>query len=117
MRRLVLLHEASGSKKLKKEMKFKDSTTLPSGTEVSVRFDKHNPGVALITAAGAPREYRVRPSSLHKYLAGFTKPPSVSTMAKWGDDGVAKSVGGERVEIDGWDSDGTPSWMLVLSVV
>jgi len=123
MRRLAPLDEAAGSKKLKKEMKFKDGTSLPAGTEVSVAFTKDNPGVALITVAGgvlslySDRTYRVRSSSLHKYLSGFTKPPSVATMAKWGDDGVAKSVGGERVEPDGWDSDGTPSWMLALSVV
>ena len=117
MRKLALLDEAAGSTKLKKEMKFKDGTSLPAGTMVNVSFHKDNPRVALVSTTIGERAYRVRPSSLHKYLPGFTKPPSVSTMEKWSDDGVAKSVGGERVEPDGWDSDGTPSWMLVQGIV
>jgi len=32
MRKLTILDEAAGSKKLKKEMKFKDGTSLPAGT-------------------------------------------------------------------------------------
>src|SRR3972149_8657633 len=108
MRKLTILDEAAGSKKLKKEMKFKDGTSLPAGTEVNVWFDKSNPSVATISTSIGERAYSVRPSSLHKYFAGFTKPPTESMMQKWSDDGVAKSVAGERVEPDGWDADGTP---------
>lgn len=104
-------------KKLKAEMKFKDGTSFPSGTEVSVRFDKSLPSAAFITAAGAAREYRVSASRLHKYLAGFTKPPSVTTMAKWSEDGVAKSITGHRVELDGYGPDGSPAWTLVAGVI
>lgn len=117
MRRLIGLDEDVTGKKLKAELKFKDGTSLPSGTEVSVKFDPNKPSIALITAEGAAREYRVRASVLHKYLAGFTKPPSESTLQKWSEDGVAKSITGHRVEMDGIGPDGAPSWALVAGII
>jgi hypothetical protein len=47
---------------------------------------------------------------------GF-KEPSTKTMEKWMASGMAKSVFGHTVEPDGWDSDGSPSWLLVLGMI
>lgn len=45
------------------------------------------------------------------------KVPSLKTMERWDSDGFCKSVGGEKVEPDGWDSNGMPSWLLVMGMI
>lgn len=52
-----------------------------------------------------------------KLLSGFPKPPSVATMSKWSDDGVAKAVDGSRIEPDGIAASGAPSWILVMGMI
>lgn len=43
--------------------------------------------------------------------------PNVKTMEKWSFDGIAKSIGGKKVEPDGYDENGLPSWFLVLGLI
>ena len=45
------------------------------------------------------------------------KQPSVTSLMRWFEDGVSKSVGGKRVEPDGYDPDGFPSWLLVTGMI
>ena len=45
------------------------------------------------------------------------KHPSVTSLMRWAEDGIAKSVGGKKVEPDGYDSDGFPSWLLVVGMI
>ena len=47
----------------------------------------------------------------------FFAPPSVKTMEKWSDTGIAKSVTGKKVEVDGYGPDGSPSWMVAMGMV
>ncbi len=44
----------------------------------------------------------------------FTKVPSLTSLERMSDDGVASSVTGKRVEPDGFGPDGSPSWLLAL---
>lgn len=53
---------------------------------------------------------------------GFTvtfcgKPPSIKTLEKYSDDGVAKTPCGCRVEPDGTCVHGNPSWMIIQGVI
>jgi len=43
--------------------------------------------------------------------------PSVKTMEKWSDDGVAKTPCGCRVEPDGTCAHGVPSWLILVGVI
>ncbi|KKR01595.1 MAG: hypothetical protein UT24_C0003G0002 [Candidatus Woesebacteria bacterium GW2011_GWB1_39_12] len=43
--------------------------------------------------------------------------PSISTMEKWSDDGVAKALDGCRVEPDGICAHGQKSWLLHLGII
>lgn len=45
------------------------------------------------------------------------KPPTVKTMERWMDDGVAKAVDGCRVEPDGECSHGYPSWLVAYGLI
>ena len=60
----------------------------------------------------------VLPVSLaHKIVSGFPKPPSVGTMTRWVENGVARSVDGQRVEPDGYSRNGAPSWLLAMGMI
>lgn len=45
------------------------------------------------------------------------KPPSVKTMSKWMDDGIAKATDGCKVEPDGTCPHGHKSWMIQLGII
>lgn len=54
------------------------------------------------------------------YKALYTsvcKQPSVTSLMRWDEDGISKSVGGKKVEPDGYDCDGFPSWLLVVGFI
>ncbi len=46
-----------------------------------------------------------------------TKQPSIKTMEKWMDNGIAKATDGCKVEPDGKCPHGKSSWLLVLGVM
>ena len=58
----------------------------------------------------------VQNQNLYKYVRGVSKPPSDLSLEKMSD-GAAKSVLGKRVEPDGYDEYGSPSWLLVLGYI
>jgi len=45
------------------------------------------------------------------------KAPSIATMERWLNDGVARAVDGCRVEPDGTCPHGSPSWLIRLGVI
>lgn len=45
------------------------------------------------------------------------KPPSIATMGKWLDDGVAKCPDGCRTECDGKCEHGLESWLIILEIM
>lgn len=118
-----LLDEAKKGK-LKKSLKLKNGDEIPAGTTVEVEFDRDEPERALLKMDFKTdnRDYKEEPvkmsaGKLYLYVGGFGKPPSINTMMKWSDDGVAQTVTGKRVEPDGVGPDGSPSWLLVLGYI
>ncbi len=47
----------------------------------------------------------------------FFKAPSMASLEKWSDDGIAKTVTGKRTEPDGYGDDNSPSWLLALGMI
>lgn len=45
------------------------------------------------------------------------KPPTLATMAKWNQEGIARSTDGCKVEPDGTCVHGCKSWMLVFGII
>jgi hypothetical protein len=101
-----------------KEIKFKNGLVIPVGTNLNVNFKIGGTVCELSggSAGGVPVTMKLRCSSLPRYFTKF-KAPSLKTMEKWSDDGVAKSMLGQVVEPDGYDSEGSPSWMLVAGII
>lgn len=90
-----------------KPIALKDNSTLPKGMAVS--FKTEMPSRCFVQGE-RPESYRVRVTSAFRA-------PSLKSLEKWYNEGYCKSIAGERVEPDGWDSKGTPSWFLALSLI
>jgi len=90
-----------------------DVIILPEGSTIAKfeRSEKTGNYLCVIPHESRPEKpYRVRVSSAFRA-------PSVSTLEKWSNDGVCKSVLGKRVEPDGEDENGSPSWLLALGLI
>ncbi len=45
------------------------------------------------------------------------KPPTMKTMEKWCEDGMARAIDGCKVEPDGTCQHNKPSWLIVLGYI
>jgi hypothetical protein len=93
--------------KTQKDIPTKHGFTLPKGLPVT--FKTEMPSRCFIKGE-RDEPFRVRVTSAFRA-------PSLKTIEKWNNEGFCKSIAGERVEPDGWDSRGTPSWLLALSLI
>jgi len=107
--------------------------TIPAGTIVDITFPlrpksdiygsaalytneaDHDPTVMILSANGIT--VRCRASNWNRYFKTNGKVPTEKTLMNWMEDGICKSLGGNQVEPDGWSFDGTPSWLLALSLI
>ena len=92
----------------KKEIKLKDGSTLPKGLPVTFILEKDSRCLVHSPAHPAPLQVRI--------TSAFPA-PSFATLERWGMDGVCKTPTGKRVEPDGHGPDGSPSWLLVFSLI
>ena len=91
--------------KTEKSIKLKTGETLPAGLPCSFL----EPSTACIVHAPT-RDVRVRASSAFEV-------PSTEELQEAASDGLCPSVFGETTEPDGWDSEGSPSWLLALGLI
>jgi hypothetical protein len=92
--------------KTRKSIKLKTGAVLPAG--LPVLFCRDNPRLCMVE--GLDRPYRVRVTSAFKC-------PSFRKLEEAMMDGDCRSIAGHVVEPDGWDYEGTPSWLLALGVI
>ena len=52
-----------------------------------------------------------------EFIGKVVSVPGMRSLEKWTFDSVCKSVGGKKVEPDGYDPNGYPSWLLVMSIL
>ena len=101
------------------ELKYSKSVTptvIPTGTNLNLYFDGKSTIYAYFNHEGVTRPLRI--TNLHKYFGSrFKKMPSISYLQKQELDGVCSTVNGKRVEPDGFDEFGAPSWLLVLGLI
>lgn len=104
----------------KQDITSKKGVTVAKGAEVTLSWKSSSgaeqPQLTRITDSSG-NTVAVRTANLDKYVSGISKAPSIKTLEKWSDDGVAKSVLGAKVEPDGWDDDESPSWMLAMGLI
>jgi hypothetical protein len=85
------------------------------GDKLTVFFDPATP--SRLSLHYGPRTLRIRLATAHKFVTGINKPPRGGTLQRWASDGYCKTVTGEKVEPDGWGTDGAPSWMNALGLI
>ena len=93
--------------KTEKAIKLKNGEVLPKGLPVS--FQKECPSACLVHG-GRGEPFRVRVTSAFRQ-------PSIDALEEAVYDGVCESVAGHSVEPDGWDHEGSPSWLLALGMI
>lgn len=102
-------HKAMKTIKAYKVVTLKDSTIIEKGESFTLR------GVLSDTKGSWQRDIDGRVMILR--FSTLIKSPTMNTLEKWSEDGIAKSVLGARVEPDGHGPDGEPSWMLALGMI
>ena len=114
--RKVASKTASKKTTLSAELKLKDGTVYAKGSRAEVFFSERNPSMSEVEIEG--RKIKLRTVSLHKYLRGFPKPPSMRALEKMDSEASGPTVTGVRnVEMDGYGPDGSPSWMLAMGLI
>lgn len=93
--------------KTEKSFKLKTGEVIPAGLPVS--FDSKNHSLCFVHGA-RETPYKVR-------ITAAFNPPSLEELEQQSNDGVCDSVLGERVEPDGTDEHGSPSWLLALGMI
>lgn len=98
------------TKQLLRPIKLKDGRSYDKGNVFEITFSTESNGLFRATNC-AGESFQTRSFNL------FFKAPSLATMEKWSDNGVAKTVTGHRTEPDGYGPDGSPSWLLALGMI
>ena len=88
-----------------KAIKLKSGETLPAGLPV-LWLPRENSGHALCSVAG--RRVRIT-SAFHA--------PDMEELEEANNDGACPSIAGNSVEPDGFDHEGSPSWLLALGII
>lgn len=101
-----------------KEITFKKSgVVIPVGEKISLTFQRDGEhGLFTMIIKYNDQEFKVRNYRIFNYLKGV-RIPSEKTLWKWSEDGVCKSVFGHKIEPDGVDHQGSPSWLLLIGLI
>lgn len=97
-----------------KDITLKDGSTYAKGEEFSVRWDREKPWISLLTIG--QREIRVHSQTLPTLSHDF-EAPDMSELDEVMCDGICYSMLGHSVEPDGWDHEGSPSWLLAMGMM
>lgn len=105
------------TKTLTRAITTKKGIVFAAGEKVTVAFD-----VKTKSGHKAASVYSATASDGRRFVsANFAtiglKMPSLATLERYSSEGIAKSVFGEKVECDGWDAHGSPSWFLVAGLI
>lgn len=89
-----------------------EKETVPQGSQVVAEV--HEKGIRFEFNG---KKKRIGWNYAHKYFKGISKVPTIKTLQKWTNDGVCKTPFGKRVEPDGHDEFGAPSWLLIAGLI
>jgi hypothetical protein len=63
------------------------------------------------------KNWTERRDSLPTWAHGVHSIPTMRQLEKWSNDGIARTVDGQRIEPDGTAANGAPSWLIVLGML
>lgn len=97
------------------DIKLKNGDVIPSGSKAICKFRDDNS--LLLTVGGREKPIRIPYTSSWKFLRGFKKPPSMSSLEKMSNNSISTTPLGNRTELDGHGTNGEPSWFIVLGLI
>jgi len=97
-----------------KDLKSKKGTFISKGSDILATYDQNKRAVMI---EESDKIIYIPASKAYNYLNGFKKEPSITTMEKWANDGIAKTIIGTKIEPDGYDNKGMPSWFIVVGII
>lgn len=100
----------------KSEIKLKSGEVIKLGDRIDFIRVSDTKGGVHVHVPALNRELKLSMTTFVKRILG-KKVPSIRTLEKWSDDGIARSILGKKVEPDGYDSDGFPSWLVALGMI
>lgn len=113
----------------KKDIKVKNGDVIPRGTPGTLSFlGPRDPkgrtfcSVAFDWTGPSGRDYLREPFTTkivfaHEIITGIGKPPGIRALERMEAQGICTTPTGKRVEPDGWGSDDSPAWLLVLGYI
>jgi hypothetical protein len=96
----------------KQEIKLKSGRIIPANSYACIEC-----GAWDLSVYVDGKGFRLGYTKAHRYLNGFCKPPALKTLEKWSESGYSRTPAGNKVEEDGHDADGFPSWHMILGLV
>lgn len=96
-----------------KEIRLKDGSSIPAGAIVDICWPNQERPTRLQCTFG-DRVLTLSTNSLPKL--GF-EAPSMEEMEEIVFDSICPSIFGHNVEPDGWDHEGSPSWLLAMGLI
>lgn len=102
----------------KKSFTSKKGTAINKGERVTVSFTVKGKA----SQEFLPNYVRIRTEDgrsiiTRNFKGAGIRVPSMRALEHWACDSVCESVFGSVIEPDGWDSEGSPSWLLVFGIV
>lgn len=88
---------------------------IPQGSNVHVDFPENYSNHVIVIYNDEVKSIKVK--NAYWYLKGFMKSPTLHTLEKYVNDGIAKTILGNKTEPDGTDQYGAPSWLLALGMI
>jgi len=101
------------NKNLLRDVKLKDGRTFAKGTTFAVTFAQTGQNRTYLEVSNLDGSHAFKTT----HFQTFFKSPSLASLERWVNDGIAQSVSGHRVEPDGYGPDNSPSWLLALGLI
>ena len=108
------------SRKAIRNKRTRTQSTIKEGTDLTITFDTEHPHIATISwldAHGDIHKGNFKCERLHEWVSGMRNKPQSKTIDRWMSTGKAYTLTGHRCEPDGFGSDCSPSWILVLGIL
>lgn len=88
---------------------------IEAGELVNLEWDEDDATRCLIVSPNS--RIRVQSRRLPQLIGGLEPVPTEEELSALVTDSVCPSVLGHEVESDGWDEEGSPSWLLALGLM
>lgn len=104
--------------KIMRHIRGADKASIEAGTLCVIRFNQDRPDICTVHPANRlDVSIPLASARLPSIFDEIEPAPDEDELEELVVDSVCPSVFGDEVEPDGWDQDGSPSWLLALGLI